>query len=559
MKESRQNPRIALARTSPVSCSSSTASSSGYIGVGCALFFMSILSGCSGGGEGSLTLQASMGVSSDARGVADAPMESVSPLPTSEGSGVTTAPRDSKEAATAALTAAGATATANPVAAKAAPGVSRNPSVLGYNMDYPGDWTNVPPFIDQMKNARAIQGECSSADPSCDRVAHLDLDAGGWVQSLNYKDDPSRSYHAASVILNTSSERPDIGQTFAVTWQGKGDIEVHNGADVVRAPGENRLTFRLREGNTLLSLTNIDATDHLRDIRIFRPEYAGLLAAGEIFDPEMLAFLKPFGSVRFMDWMQSNAAGQCSGGATPGASCYSATNESCGAGGVCIMAGRWPERPTADQPSYQGWGQYLDNASPGRGTKVGGYPVETMVALANRAGADPHFNMPADYQDDYVRAFAEYVRDNLAPGLTASVEYSNEVWNWGFPQAQYANARGRELWPDEGTAWVQYAAGRTSNMCGIWKEVFASEEERVRCLISPQTGWRGLATTVLECPAWVASHPGSGPCYEHVDAINITGYFSGCLHDNEARCKAGSVKGGASPWTAPSSSSSMAA
>lgn len=198
------------------------------------------------------------------------------------------------------------------------------------------------------------------------------------------------------------------------------------------------------------------------------------------------------------------------------------------------MAGRWPERPTADQPSYQGWGQYLDNASPGRGTKVGGYPVETMVALANRAGADPHFNMPADYQDDYVRAFAEYVRDNLAPGLTASVEYSNEVWNWGFPQAQYANARGRELWPDEGTAWVQYAAGRTSNMCGIWKEVFAGEEERVRCLISPQTGWRGLATTVLECPAWVASHPGSGPCYEHVDAINITGYFSGCLHDNEA-------------------------
>jgi hypothetical protein len=401
-------------------------------------------------------------------------------------------------------------------------------------MDYPGDWTNVPPFIDQMKNARAIQGECDSADPGCDRVAHLDLDARGWVHSLRYKDDPSRSYHAASVIVNTSDERPDIGQTFAITWQGKGDIEVHNGADVVREPGKNRLTFRLQAGNTLLSLTNIDAVDHLRDIRIFRPQYESLLAAGEIFDPEMLAFLKPFGSVRFMDWMQSNSAGQCSGGSTPGASCYSVTDESCGVGGACIMAGRWTERPTADQPSYQGWGQYLDTAAPGRGTKVGGYPVETMVALANRAGADPHFNMPADYQDDYVRAFAEYVRDNLGPGLTASVEYSNEVWNWGFPQAEYANTLGRQLWPDEGSAWVQFAAGRTSNMCGIWKDVFAGEEERVRCLISPQTGWRELATTVLECPAWVASHPGSGPCYEHVDAINITGYFSGCLHDNEA-------------------------
>ena len=36
-----------------------------------------------------------------------------------------------------------------------------------------------------------------------------------------------------------------------------------------------------------------------------------------------------------------------------------------------------------------------------------------MVALANRLGASPHFNMPAHYQDEYVQRFAEYVRDNL--------------------------------------------------------------------------------------------------------------------------------------------------
>jgi hypothetical protein len=281
----------------------------------------------------------------------------------------------------------------------------------------------------------------------------------------------------------------------------------------------------------MLFLENIEAGDHLRNVRVFRAEHEELLARGEVFHPDLLAFLAPFRSLRFMDWMQSNSRGQCSGGAAHGQECYAETEEICGTG-VCLMPGRWGERPTPDQPSQQAWGQYLDNANPALGTRVGGYPVETLVALANRVGAGPHFNMPAHYDDDYVRSFAEHVRDHLAPDLTASVEYSNEVWNWGFPQAQYANALGRALWPDEGSAWVQYAAGRTSHMCRIWKEVFEGQAERVRCLISPQTDWRELAETALDCPAWLASHPGETSCHEHVDAINITGYFSGCLQEH---------------------------
>jgi hypothetical protein len=414
----------------------------------------------------------------------------------------------------------------------ASPGSVHHPaSSLGYNMDYPGDWTNDPPFIDQMKNARAVQGECSNQDPGCDPAAHLDLDEHGWVKSLAYRDDASRSYAAAHVIFSTSSERPDIGKTFIATWQGNADVQV-DGVDSVRHESANRLSFVLGAGNAMLTLRDIDPVDHARNIRVFRADEEALLDQGELFSPDMLAFLAPFGSLRFMDWMQSNTSGQCSGGSENGRSCYAVTNEDCGGGGVCLMPGHWAERPTADQVSLQAAGQYVDNQHPELGTKLGGYPVETLVALANRASADPHFNMPADYDDDYVRSFARYVRDHLEPGLRASVEYSNEVWNWGFPQSGYANELGRQLFPDEGSAWVQFAAGRTSNMCRIWKEEFAGQEQRLRCLISPQTGWSELAQTVLECPAWVATHPGSGPCYEHVDAINITGYFSGCLHTN---------------------------
>lgn len=408
----------------------------------------------------------------------------------------------------------------------------RRASSLGYNMDYPGDWTNAPPFIDLMKNARALKGDCASDDPGCDPAARLDLDAQGWVKSLRYKDDPSRSYSGVHAVLNTSNHRPDIGETFVVTWDGRGTVDVFNGGSIVRSPAGQRLTFRLQRDVTMLLLKDIDPADHVRNVRVFRESHEPLLAAGEVFNPELREYLSPFGSIRFMDWMESNSEGRCSGGSEHGSSCYAVTDESCGGGGVCVMPGRWDERPTPDQASLQASSQYLDTNHPERGTKRGGYPVETMVALANRIGADPHFNMPVDYTDEYVSRFAEYVRDHLGPGLTASVEYSNEVWNWGFPQAQYANTLGRALWPDEGSAWVQYAAGRTDNLCRLWKQAFAGQEDRVRCLISPQTGWRELAETVLECPAWVASNLDQGPCYQHVDAINITGYFSGCLQDN---------------------------
>src|SRR5262245_40318599 len=47
------------------------------------------------------------------------------------------------------------------------PGELNVGSDLGYNLDFPGDWTNLPPFIDQMKNSRAVVGDCSSDDRNC--------------------------------------------------------------------------------------------------------------------------------------------------------------------------------------------------------------------------------------------------------------------------------------------------------------------------------------------------------------------------------------------------------
>jgi hypothetical protein len=411
------------------------------------------------------------------------------------------------------------------------PRVLNQASLLGYNLDFPGDWTDQPPFIDWMKNSRAPVGLCSGDDPECDQSAHLDLDANGWPRSLQYRDDPSNSYRAIEIIISSSDEGPDVGERFAVTWDGSASIQVENGGSVQREA--SRLSFTLQSDVTLLRLTEIEPRNYPRNIRVFRTDFEDLLQAGEVFDPETLEFLAPFRSLRFMDWMQSNAYGQCSGGSRSGEDCYAVIEDECGSG-RCLMPGHWQERPLQTAPSWLASGQYLDPSRPQLGTKVGGYALETLVALANRLPADPHFNLPADYDEDYVRRFAEYVKGNLSPELVATIEYSNEVWNFQFPQAEYANQQGQALWgEEEGSAWVQYAAGRAQQACGIVKQVFRGEEERVRCVISPQTNWRDLAEEVLDCPDWAADH-GGRPCSEGIDAVSITGYFAGCMQDNPA-------------------------
>jgi hypothetical protein len=401
---------------------------------------------------------------------------------------------------------------------------------LGYNLDFPGDWTNLPPFVDHMKNARGVQGVCSAEDPECDATAHLDLDEAGWVKSLRYRDQPSLAYARVEIILNTSQQRSDIGKSFVVTWQGRGSIEASSGDSVVE-PVRQRLTFTLPRQIAVLRLNAIDPEntgDYLRDIRVFRADQEEALQSGEIFNPELLEYLKPFRSLRFMDWMQSNAFGRCSGGTKRDQACYAVSNEVCEAG-RCVMPGKWSERPTPDRAMWLSSAQFLDPRAPERGTKLGGYPVETMVALANAAHAAPHFNIPADSDDEYVQRFAELVRGTLRPELPLSVEYSNEVWNWGFPQARYAKERAAQLWPEVGTGWVQYMAVRTHNVCRLFRQVFREQEERLNCLISPQTGWRSLAQEVLDCPAWVKQHPEEESCTKYVDRVNVSGYFSGCL------------------------------
>ena len=99
-------------------------------------------------------------------------------------------------------------------------GLQNARSVVGYNLDFPGDWTGLPPFVDLMKNARGWLGACEGDTSDCDPAAHLSVDARGWVRSLRYRDRPGKSYDRVETVILTHKGQPGFDPISCSTTRG---------------------------------------------------------------------------------------------------------------------------------------------------------------------------------------------------------------------------------------------------------------------------------------------------------------------------------------------------
>ena len=134
-------------------------------------------------------------------------------------------------------------------------------------------------------------------------------------------------------------------------------------------------------------------------MHFIRQKDAAAFAAGEIFAPEFLAQIEGFDTLRFMDWQRIN--GSPVTGETRAV-------ESC---------------------------SYAD-----------GVPLEIALMLAKKIGAHPWICLPHLATDAFVARTIETLRQATAGGPAPYLEYSNEVWNLGFPQARYAEEQAAQRW-----------------------------------------------------------------------------------------------------------------
>ncbi|WP_413159940.1 calcium-binding protein [Capilliphycus salinus ALCB114379] len=354
--------------------------------------------------------------------------------------------------------------------------MENNTAQIGTNLNGINDWSTQYPFIDFFKSTRDwITHGSKTWDTNEDQK--LDLDENGWVKSLNGGEFTS---------VGTMLPNDDQGRRFVVLYDGEGTIEYQLGAkkdeaasqtgrDVFYAPPGAKLNLRITE-------TDPNNTgDYIRNIRVIPEEYLDIYET-QTFNPDFIESLENYKVLRFMDWMNTNDSPQK----------------------------EWSDRPKVEDANYFG-----DE----------GVAVEVLVELANVTGIDPWFTLPHQATDEYVRNFAEYVKENLNPNLNVYVEFSNEVWNPMFTQANYVIERGKEEFADlnvtdneKGRRWF---GKRTAEITQIWDDVFGADKERVIGVLGAQGANVWTAAKSLE------QIESTGLSFEEVgiDAITMAPYF----------------------------------
>ncbi len=304
---------------------------------------------------------------------------------------------------------------------------------LGMNLSGPADYMTELPFVDAFKTSRPWISQREGA--GWEQGPPLSLDTRGWVTAL----EPG--CYAETLMLTIDGGHYPSGR-YTVLYEGTGAIDFWGSGTVAeREPGRLLVDVDASRGTLFLRLQETDPTDYVRNIRVIMPGFEEDYHQ-DPFHPTFLRRWRGVTCIRFLDWMHTNNS----------------------------LVSAWEDRPTTEDATYS----------------AKGIPVEVMVDLCNRLGADAWFCMPHLATDDYIRQFAAIVRDRLDPSLRAYIEYSNEVWNGMFAQARHAQDRAIELgigpperpWEGGGMYYTQ----RSLEIFGIWEEVFGGTDRLVRVI-----------------------------------------------------------------------------
>jgi hypothetical protein len=344
-------------------------------------------------------------------------------------------------------------------------------SPLGINVAAWTYYTSDLAFIDLMKGCSGWGGH--QASQSWVQLNPLATDANGYPVSLL----PDQ---LASTILARNLEGRFKGGRYVCLYDGKGELEFRFAAKVVAAePGKIVVNVDPNiNGGIGMQITAVDQADPIRNIRLVHEDDMAAYKEGKIFKDDFLSRWKKYKVIRFMEWQQINHS----------------------------QVIRWSDRTTPAHAMQ---------------TRPQGVSLEHMIDLCIALNADGWFCIPHQADDDYVRQFTTMLRDRMPPHLKIYIEYSNELWNYGFEQstwaAQQAIATGLTPTANENslTARLLWTAYRSKQIFEIVEQVMGSGLDRVVRVIATQAAGLHTARTILDYQDTAA----------HVDAIAIAPYF----------------------------------
>ena len=379
---------------------------------------------------------------------------------------------------------------------------TRAPRVpLGLNLGELSYYASIVPFADAMKTADAFQTTTARMDGPWDtRLSeHVPSDAVGYPLEIPYVGPDV----AQPQIARFSVAKLLYPGRYTVLFDGDGELAFPASPVqvIARAPGRIALEAPAHDGPLFISITRSNPRDHVHNVRVLLPGFEAV-ATQQPLHPRFIEQVRGAAVLRFMDWQRTNDSPLSS----------------------------WRERTTPHMS---------------QGT-VRGAAIETILEVANRIDADPWLCIPHKADDAYIENMAKLVRDRMAKGHVAYIEYSNEVWNGIFSQYHYAAEQGckaglNRLPPyagscdDDGTrmwAGMKWQAKRSARSFEIFERVFGGSERLVRVLAG-QASWSERNELLLEAFNSRALNPHG----VRADALAIAPYFGGGVADAIADAK----------------------
>jgi hypothetical protein len=292
-------------------------------------------------------------------------------------------------------------------------------------------------------------------------------------------------------------DRPHRGtdRQYTMLYDGRADIDLR-GVEIL-SESRGRIAFQFTGDDSdprdydrvLFEIDSVNGGDPIRNIRVVPTRREHAYRDGMPSNPWNRTFLNDLntfdGSVRFMDWGQTNSS----------------------------EVRTWNDRTT---PSYS-----VQSANRNNPREAHGVALEHQIQLANDTGKNPWFNIPHEADDNYIRQMATMIRDELDPNLRARIEYSNEMWNWTFGQSRYGAAEGQKLWSEmsEGEALFNYIGHRSNQAFDIIGDVFTEADDngmdRVQRIVGTQKGNTWVTEKIL-------NRTGGG---ENIDSIALAPYW----------------------------------
>ncbi len=354
---------------------------------------------------------------------------------------------------------------------------------IGTNLGGLADYGTELPFVDLMHNSRVFY----SQDYLNPAGGPFNTEA---TDSMAFRPDgypthvpqivAGRTYpQKISTIWGATNGWP-YG-TYTVLYDGAGSLSFWGGINNLIQTSPNRLTFEYVNNNTSVIQMTIDSSsiaNPIRNIRVLMPGSEATYQT-QPFNPTWLSKVLQFKSLRFMDWGQTNNWGQ--------------TNQWDWAHTALFD---WNERASMD---YQTWANNK------------GVPYEMMIKLLNDYDLDGWVCVPHRASNDYINNMATLFKNTLETDRHLTVEYSNEIWNWMFGQAQWCLKYGEIT---TGLVWPECIVPYVQNCLDQWTAVYGTDVHRITRTVGLQTGWTDVSVRI--------SHnlmPGS------FDAVSPTYYF----------------------------------